>query len=830
MAKKKSSAKAAPSTPPLQTGIRLSRRVQDIIALLVLALGLLILFKPMAIDRLTPQGVDVLASIGTNHQIKIWQKESGEKALWNPYVFSGMPRYQRIPPVTPSFDTILNLLGRLFNNIFIYTLFAAWGFYFMLRYFKFSPLVSFAGAALFVLMPHYKSLYLEGHNAKYRALMLLPWIVWMFQLFINKRTLWAAALFGLAFGVQVRTQHYQIIFYTGLLVFAIGIAPVVKDVLARRYSAFLKGSLLILAAVSLGIMTAAQPLFLAQEYLPWSKRGKTTIHLSDRQKTKDARNKTGVSMHYATQWSTAPSELLTWIAPRAFGGMSGEKYTGSAVPQLKGRTIPGYWGEMPFTQSYEYMGVLTLLLALLGLFLNRKNPFVIALALFGLFLTLLSFGRHFESFYSFFYNYVPYFNKFRAPMMSVTVTFFIASLLAAFGLRGLLQLDFNDKKTLKSVMWICGGFLAFGLLSWLLGQGMSFTKGGEKYDPQVMGMILSIRKEMFNGDMFRFIAYAAAGGLGVFLYTRLKLKASALAILLVALAVIDVTQVREWVQKEHINLQRLEKRYFKATDTDRFIQKDKSLFRVMPMGREFSDNRFSYFHQNVGGYTPIKMYTIEEIVENNLGNGAVANPAVLRMLNVKYVVTKRSLPAADFEPVFRDEKAQLLTYRLKNSLKRAYFVDAFRVIADEYERVAFLNNPAFKPDSMALLEEEPDFRPAAADSQSVRVKSFSPRELKLEVYTDREGLLVVSENYYPPGWKHFIDDQPVDKVWRANHTMQAIAIPAGAHTVKLLFEPDSYTRNVHYAQFSMLILLLAALSGLIPLINRRRSGAAPDNG
>ena len=119
MAKKKSSAKAAPSTPPLQTGIRLSRRVQDIIALSVLALGLLILFKPMAIDRLTPQGVDVLASIGTNHQIKLWQQESGEKALWNPYVFSGMPRYQRIPPVTPSFDTILNLLGRLFNNIFI---------------------------------------------------------------------------------------------------------------------------------------------------------------------------------------------------------------------------------------------------------------------------------------------------------------------------------------------------------------------------------------------------------------------------------------------------------------------------------------------------------------------------------------------------------------------------------------------------------------------------------------------------------------------------------------------------------------------------------------
>ncbi len=830
MAKKKPTVKTQKPSPAVQTGPTLSTRVQDIMALSLLTLVLLVLFKPMVIDRLTPQGVDVLASIGTNHQIKLWQQESGEKALWNPYVFSGMPRYQRIPPVTPSFDTVLNILGRFFNNIFIYTLFAAWGFYFMLRYFKFSPLVSFAGAALFVLMPHYKSLYLEGHNAKYRALMLLPWIIWTFQIFIDKRTLWAAALFGLAFGVQIRTQHYQIIFYTGLLVFAIGIAPVVKDVLARRYSAFLKGSLLILAAVSLGIMTAAQPLFLAQEYLPWSKRGKTTIHLSDQQKTKDVRNKTGVSMQYATQWSTAPSELLTWIAPRAFGGMSGEKYTGSAVPQLKGRTIPGYWGEMPFTQSYEYMGVLTLLLALLGLFLNRKNPFVIALALFGLFLTLLSFGRHFESFYSFFYNYVPYFNKFRAPMMSVTVTFFIVALLAAFGLRSLLQTDFKDKKTAKTILMVCGGFLALGLISWLLGQGMSFTKAGEKYDPQVMGMILSIRKEMFNSDMLRFMAFATAGSLGIFLYLRERLKALPLALLLVLLAVIDVIQIREQAHKDYVNLQRLEKRYFKATDTDRFIQKDKSLFRVMPMGREFSDNRFSYFHQNVGGYTPIKMYTIEEIVENNLGNGAIANPAVLQMLNVKYVVTKRVLPATHFEPVFRDEKAQLLTYRLKNPLKRAFFVPAYRVITDEYERVSFLNNPAFKPDSMALLEEEPGWALSPADSQSVKVKRFSPMELVLDVYTDQAGLLVISENYYPPGWKHFIDDQPVEKVWRADHSLQAIRVPAGAHTVHLRFDPDSYRRNVHYAQFSVALLLLAALSGLIPLINRRRSGATPDNG
>jgi len=825
--KKKNTAPKYDPRPDANALPRLSTRAQDILALLALTIGLLILFKPMAIDHLTPQGVDVLGSIGTNHQVKLWQEKSGEKALWNPYVFAGMPRYQRIPPVTPSFDTLLNLLGRLFNNIFIYTLFAAYGFYFMLRYMRFSPLIGFAGAAMFVLMPHYKSLFLEGHNAKYRALMLLPWVIWMFRVFLDKRTLWAAALFGLAFGVQIRTQHYQIIFYTALLIFSIGIGPVIKEALNKRYAAFGRAALLIVSAVTLGIMTAAQPLFLAGEYIPWSKRGKTTIHLNQPQNVQQAGSGTGVSMEYATQWSTAPDELFTWIAPRAFGGMSGETYTGDAVPQLRGRTIPGYWGEMPFTQSYEYMGILTLLLALIGIFMNRRHPLVIALTVFAVFLTLLSFGRHFEAFYRLFFDYVPYFNKFRAPMMSVTVTFFIMALLAAFGLKSVLQPQAREKETARKLLTISGVFVGVGLLFWFVGQGFSFTKSGEQYDPQVMHMIIAIRKEMFNSDMLRFIGFALAVVVALGAYLKNKLNAAAFGLFLVLLTLIDMTAIRERVTKEFVNLKRLEQRYFRATDSDRFILKDTSLFRVMPVGRSFRDNRYSYFHQNVGGYTPIKMYSMEEIVENNLANGNRVNPAVLRMLNVKYVVSGRTLPDNDFTAVHRDAAAKLTTYRLKNALPRAWFVPAYKLIPDEYERVAYLNNPAFKPDSVALLESDPGWQPQEADSQSVRVTGFSPKELKLQVYTSTEGLLVISENYYPPGWKHYLDDAPVEKVWRADHTLQAMRIPAGRHTVRLVFEPDSYARNVRMAAISVTLLVLAALSGLAPWLKNRKSGGAP---
>ena len=134
---------------------------------------------------------------------------------------------------------------------------------------------------------------------------------------------------------------------------------------------------------------------------------------------------------------------------------------GTEVREARGQMISSYWGYMPMTQSYEYMGAIVLLLAIFGLYAYRKEKMIISLVLFGLFLIILSFGRHFQSYYGLFYNYVPFFNKFRAPMMSVTLTFFIVTILAAYGMRYLSSLynEKNDLSSYKNLFFIVGGFL-----------------------------------------------------------------------------------------------------------------------------------------------------------------------------------------------------------------------------------------------------------------------------------------------------------------------------------------------------------------------------------
>jgi len=807
---------------------------QDGILIFVIILFLVVLLKPLVIDGLSAQGVDVVGSLGKTHQISTYNKQAGDRALWNPSLFAGMPVYHRISARAFSVDNLLQLFGRLFSVVFMYYLLGAIGFFVLMRYLKIPPLLAFLGALLFVLFPNYKSLYLEGHMAKLMALMYLPWVFVSFRYFLNQRSLLAMALFALSFGLQIRTQHYQIVFYTALLVFALGVYPLIKDLIESKFVEFTKSSALLIGALVLALAMAAQPLFLAKEYLPYSKRGKTTVEVSKNNPVgeKSAQKQDGVSMEYATQWSTAPSEMLTWIVPRFYGGMSGEKYEGSTYAQLKGRTIPGYWGHMPFTQSYEYMGVLMLILALWGLLAFRKDPMIRSISILAFVLILLSFGRHFDLFYALFYNYIPFFNKFRAPMMSVTVTYFIFVILAMYGIRYLLDLSKSDKswKEQKTVLYTLGGFFVLGVLILLFGQNASYIKAsGEPYQGQTLDMIKNIRMEYFKNDVIRYLVLIIIFSGFMIGFLKKKITFGLTIIILGALAIGDLVQVQSRSQKDYKNIKQIEASYFAKTATDQFLLKDPEVARIFPVGKLFGDNRWAYYHQTIGGYTPIKMFTIEELVEKNIYKGwdpnFPINWNVLKILNVKYVIAQGQLPSEQLEVAHSDPNGQLVTYQFKNRLPRAFFVSETEIIANELDRLAYINQRTFDPQKIAILEEEINEPIAAPDSSSTLLTSFSPNRLEFDVYTDKQALLVLSEIHYPPGWKIFIDEQQVEKIYKTDHAIQSVVVPAGEHKVEMRFEPNSYFWNIKIASLSSGLLYVIILLSLIQGWLKKRKNA-----
>jgi len=810
---------------------KMETKHQDILFSVLLVILFIILLKPLVIDGLSPQGVDVVASIASTHQTEQYYEQTGERALWNPYKFSGMPQYHRFGPVAFSVDNLLNMLGNLFSNVFMYYLFGVFGTYLLFRYLKMPPLISFIGAIIFVLMPHYKSLYLTGHFAKLRALMIMPWVVLAFKFFLDKKSLLGAALFALAFGLQIRTQHYQIVFYTGLLIFAIGVYPFLKLLFDKNNNQFVKSTSLLVGSLVLAVLMGAQPLFLANEYLPYSKRGKTTIDLNNKQKQTSVKEQDGVDIQYATQWSTAPSEMMTWFLPRFYGGMSQEKYTGNDVPQLKNRDVPGYWGEMPFTQSYEYMGVIGLLLAFIGVWTHRKNKMIISLLIFSGFLILLSFGRHFLSFYSLFYDYVPYFNKFRAPVMSVTVTFFIVAVFAAYGLKYLYELaaDNFDFKKYQSLLYIMGAFIALGVILWISGQSMSFTKLGENYKGQDLLLIKQIRQHFYFTDLTRyFLLVVVAAGI-IYAYLKKKINFTILGIILGSIILFDLITIQQRMDKKYIDMEKVEKTYFRQTDTDKFLESDKEIFRIMPPPNSMGDNRWAYYHQTIGGYSPVKMYTIEEIIENNIFNGwdknLPINWNILKILNVKYVVLQQQIYNNNLALVHSNPNDKLFTYKFNGSLPRGFFIGNTKIVTDEYERVALLNQASFNPDSLALVEEEITESITFPDSSLSTVTEFTPNKVVFDVYTDKQSLFVISELFYPPGWKIFMDGTRIEKIYKTDHAIMSVIVPAGKHEIVLAFEPDSYFCDIKISYASLSILYLVIAFSLVQWFRTRKSDA-----
>jgi len=825
--KKQKQKKEVKKPAPTSSQFKIESKHLDIAFPVMMIVLFIFLMKPQLIDRLTPQGVDVVSNLASTHQTKQFEKETGEKALWNPYKFSGMPTYHRHSPVAFSIDNILGSLGRIFNNTFIYYLFGALGLYFFFRYLKFTPLISLLGVLIFILIPHFKSLYLEGHFAKFRAIMIIPWIVFAFYYFLDKKNLLGAALFALAFGLQIRTQHYQIVFYTGLLIFAIGVYPFLKLLFDKNYKLFTKSTAFLFASLLLAILMAAQPIFLANEYLPYSKRGKTTINLKQ-PKMETTAEKDGVNLTYATQWSTHPSEIMTWFMPRFYGGMSAEKYTGNVNSQLKNRDLPNYWGYMPFTQSYEYMGIISLMLAFIGIWFYRKDKFIISLLIFSGFLILLSLGRHFEGFYSLFFNYFPYFNKFRAPMMSVTLNYFILSIFAIYGVKYLYELvrDDFDWKKYKNLLIILGSFVGLGIIFLLAGQTMSFIKEGQNLNPQIVPIMVEVRQELFSNDLTRYFILVLIVVGFIISYLKNKINFTVLSLVIIAVIMFDLLSVQSRVKKNYMNLKKVENRYFSPTATDKFLQSDNEVFRIMPPSKSMNDNRWAYFHQSIAGYSPIKMYTIEELLENNIFGGwdkqLPINWNVLQMLNVKYAVFNNKFNNENLTLVQSNERDKLYTYIFNKYLSRGFFVGKVLIIEDDYERLQYINNPKFDLSTLALVETEIDTQIETPDSSYCLVKEFTPNKVVMDVYTDKTSLFVISELYYPPGWKILLDNNEVNKIYKTNHALMSIVVPEGNHKVELRFEPASYYKNITVSYASLGIIYIVIIFSVVQWFRKKK--------
>lgn len=230
--------------------------------------------------------------------------------------------------------------------------------------------------------------------------------------------------------------------------------------------------------------------------------------------------------------------------------------------------------------------------------------------------------------------------------------------------------------------------------------------------------------------------------------------------------------------------------------------------------------------EDAQGYNPTQLLTYwtflrtagTEGVKYNAAVFVDPSPEALDLLDVRWVVgSVEEPPLPGTELVVRD--GRWAPYRRPTASTRASVVTAWRVVP-ERDALHLATGPGPDPAmEVLLLDEGPGpAAPAGGPSGgSARYRPLGPHAAEVRVDA-RAPALVLVRNVWDPGWTATVDGDPVP-VLRANYLVQAVPVPAGAHTVELRYR-DPW---VGYGLLGS-ALSLAALAGAAAVLRRRSAG------
>ena len=172
---------------------------QQIILITILIVATLYLLSPYVLDNKIPSGTDVVGSQGRTKFYTEYQDTNDETVLWNPSIFGGMPIYPRISPYSIHIDSAIKILNKVVDEFFWYFLLSGYGFFLFLRRKNIPWYIAIIPATAFIILPDWQALIGHGHFSKIRAILILPWLLYSFDYFVEKRTWLATGIFALFF-------------------------------------------------------------------------------------------------------------------------------------------------------------------------------------------------------------------------------------------------------------------------------------------------------------------------------------------------------------------------------------------------------------------------------------------------------------------------------------------------------------------------------------------------------------------------------------------------------------------------------------------------------
>lgn len=783
---------------------------------------------------------DITQWKGSIHESELYKEANGRYPLWTNALFSGMPTYQ-IGGVGN------NYVGSILHRALSLGLPKPIQFFFLasLCFYIFSVtirirwIVGVLGALAFAYATYNPVIIAVGHDTKMWSMAYMPALLAGFIVLFEKRYWLGAAMITLFLSAMVAMNHLQIVYYTFLVVAIMAIFYIVRWVKAGELAHLGRVAALGILAVAVGVFSNAQILFTTYDYQQATIRGGGG-ELTDT--TRAVKAKTGLDRDYAFSYSLGIAEPLVLISPKMYGGSNDnveipeEKsklienirglpqeaqqalfqypYLGSILGQTEDRELfpRTYWGGIGGTSGPPYSGAAISFLAVLAfVILDNKHKWW---ALSAIVLSvLMSWGEYFLEFNTFLYNYLPFYNKFRAPSMIMVIPQLLIPVLAVMGVDRLASTGDRDVQmnALKKTAFVAGGFILLLLALYFSFDFMS------KGDTEIMRNVNSMNQPQFTeimnnlmdglredrrGMMFssiiRSLIYMAIAAGLVFLMIRRTMKPALAVGALALLVFIDVIAIDlGYLNKSHYTDQEENTAVFQKTPADEQLQSDRSVYRVLNVGPDrFQENLTSYHYKSVGGYHPAKLRIYQDLIERQLSKN---NESVLDMLNTKYLVQK-------------DETGRTSNFMARpTAAGPAWFVSNVQFVKTADEEMVALDS--FNVKQTAFVRENYRNQIGVINNSDttgrITVTKHDNEEIVYSSESASGGFVVFSEVFYDRGWKAFIDNKEVPIV-RTNYVLRGLNVPAGKHTIRFSFEPASHKTGTMVGIIANIVSLLIA--------------------
>jgi hypothetical protein len=442
-------------------------------------------------------------------------------------------------------------------------------------------------------------------------------------------------------------------------------------------------------------------------------------------------------------------------------------------------TVPGYWSSMPFTSGGAYIGASIFFLFVLSLLLMKKD-LATGFGLAFILTFLLSLGEHASWFNRPLYDYLPFFDKFRAPSSAASIL--PAFILVAIGL-GInelfrLQIDKAQMKKFYISFGIAGGFVVLVLLVGM--SSFSFLSANDSSYPfDIQNTLKEGRLELFKADVYRALGFIVATGVLVWLLIAGKLKKQFIFFIgLFLIFILDLLPIaRRTVTDENFINKNLYAQQFNPRASDNQIKalepKGRGYYRVLDLSvNTFNDAKPAYHHNQIGGYDPTKLQRYQDIIEYHISKN---NISVLNMLNAKYIISQ-------------DGKVQTNP----NANGNAWFVADVKYVDTPLDEINALTSLDNKNAAVILSSDFGTDLKTGNQEGLIELKAYEPNRLVYKFNSSSAQLAVFSEVWYGgnPDWKAFIDGEEV-AILRTNYVLRALEVPAGEHEIIMEFKPKA---------------------------------------